>query len=198
MTLAKAIPSENYFKWVEGLTISEKLTLSLFFAAITGLFAQIRIPLPWTPVPITGQVFMVLMAGILLRGIYGGVSMAFYLILGITGIPWFAGARPGLPLSPTTGYIIGFIPAALFVGLNGFRNKKFLWQIFVMSVAVSIIYFFGGLYLAIFLKIGLKETLLMGILPFIPIDFIKAMLAATISSLLLSSNQMDHKDEGDI
>ncbi len=64
-------------------------------ACITGVLAQIVIPLPWTPVPVTGQTLAVLFAGIVLGRYWGGISMALYLAIGLLGVPWFTGMTGG-------------------------------------------------------------------------------------------------------
>ena len=76
--------------------------------------AQIRIPLPFTPVPITGQTFGVLLTGALLGSRYGTLVVIAYVVQGLTGLPVFAGLKGGIAVSfgPTGGYILGFIPAA--------------------------------------------------------------------------------------
>ena len=107
----------NFFKWRFELNFAYKLTLAIFFALLTGILAQIKIFIPGMPVPFTGQVFGVFLAGILL-GTWGGISQIMYFGLGIAGIPWFAGYGSGLTyiMGPTGGYIIGFIFAAFFIG----------------------------------------------------------------------------------
>ena len=70
------------FKWRYELSLPWKLVLALGMAALTGLLAQVRVPLPWSPVPITGQTFAVLLAGVLLGRWWGGISLAFYAGLG--------------------------------------------------------------------------------------------------------------------
>ena len=95
----------------DALSLAGKIALALAFAAMTGIAAQIRIPLPFTPVPITGSTFAVLAAGVLLGRNFGGFSMASYVALGAAGVPWFNGGGAGLSYvaGPTGGYLIGFI-----------------------------------------------------------------------------------------
>ena len=80
-------------------------------ACITGLMAQIVIPLPWTPVPITAQTFAVLCSGLFLGKKYGCLSQILYVVLGVAFIPWFGGMTGGLEifLGSTCGFFIGFI-----------------------------------------------------------------------------------------
>jgi len=168
--------------------ILKSLGFSLVLASLTGLLAQVRIPLPFTPVPISGQVFGVLLSGVLLGRIYGGLSQVFYLGLGMAGIPWFSGGWGGLPVGPTGGYIFGFVAAAFvvgwftdrYIGMRGFRG-----QLILMLLGVSIIYFFGAIQFAIVMRSGLWATLAGAVLPFIPLDIAKAALAAGLTSALL-------------
>jgi len=156
--------------------------LSLGMAVLTGIAAQVRIPLPNTPVPVTAQVFAVLVSGILLGGGYGALSQAMYLALGVAGVPWFTG-------NPVTvGYIIGFVPAAFLVGTLTDRwvpARRVLPLAGIMLAAVLVIYASGALWFAAVTRAGLRETLLMAVVPFIGFDAVKALAAAGIASSLL-------------
>jgi len=169
-----------YYQWLDRLAWTQRTGLALLMAAVMGLAAQIRIPLPFTPVPLTGQVMVVLLSGVVLRSFYGGLSMAFYFLLGFAGIPWFTDWTGGSLLGPTTGYLIGFIPAAFFIGRAFNQTRRIISQIGLMMVAVIIIYLFGALHFAFVMKTSLSRTLLMAVLPFIPLDLIKGIVAALI------------------
>ena len=81
----------SLFKWRSETSTANKLVMAFFMACITGLMAQIVIPLPWTPVPITAQTFAVLLAGILLGRFWGGLSMIVYLthrFIGCSMVYW--------------------------------------------------------------------------------------------------------------
>ncbi len=174
-----------YFEWLLELSWSKKVGLSLLFALITGIFAQIRIPLGFTPVPVTGQVFIVLLSGVLLGSIYAGLSMSFYLFFGALGVPWFAGFRSGIAIGPTLGYLFGFVPAAIFIGIFAHRNRHLLNQIIVMAVGILVIYFIGALNFAILMKTNFSTTMKMAVLPFIPFDIAKAIIAGFVSRAIL-------------
>ncbi len=190
MNITKTIDYLNngrviYFRWLKELSWIKKLGLSLLFALITGVSAQIRIPLGFTPVPLTGQVFVVLLSGVLLGGFCAGMSMIFYLILGAVGVPWFAGFRAGINPGPTLGYLLGFIPAAIFVGLFAHRHKKLFYQILIMLIGLLLIYLFGALNFAFLLKTDFLTTIKLAVLPFIPFDIIKAILAGFLSRAII-------------
>jgi len=177
------------FHWRCELSIPKKLALALGMAMLTGLLAQVRIPLSWSPVPITGQTFAVLLAAILLGKWWGGISMAIFGGLGWAGVPWFAGWASGI--TATGGYIIGFILAALFLGYfvdKYVRSRSFLVMLGLMLFAdFALIYIPGLLWLGLWLKlvagksVSFAALLGMGLLPFILGDIIKAVLAAAVT-----------------
>lgn len=181
------------FRWRYELSLIQKIALALGMASIIGLVAQIRIPLLWSPVPITGQTFAVLLAGVLLGHWYGGLSLAFYAGLGAAGLPWFAGWSGGINhlAGPTGGYIIGFVLAALFLGYVTDKHTKarsFRHLLGLMFFANFIlIYVPGLLQLHLWLNLiagkpaGFYQVLNMGLLPFIAGDVIKIIAAASIA-----------------
>ncbi len=181
------------YRWRCDLSLARKIALALGMACITGLVAQLRVPLPWTPVPITGQTFAVLLAGILLGRWWGGISMALYAGLGVLGVPWFAGWTGGMGVlaGPTGGYIVGFILATLFLGHftdRYIKTKNFLPMLGLMLFASFVLIYVPGiiqLYLWLNLvsgkAIGLFQVLAMGLFPFIIGDAIKALIAAGIA-----------------
>lgn len=187
------------FKLRDELSLPYKLALAFTFACITGISAQVRIPLPFTPVPITGQVLVVLMSGIALGGYYGGLSQIFYVGFGAIGLPWFSGWNGGLAAisSVTGGYIIGFIPAALVIGWLTTRHvsaRRFHFQLLLMAAGVSIIYIFGAAQLAVVMNTGFLKTMKLAVFPFIPFDLLKAVVAAGIAASILpkSDGSEDH------
>jgi len=195
MEIAARINQTKYdvFRWRYELSIPKKLALALGMACLVGLVAQIRIIIPWSPVPVTGQTFAVLLAGVLLGRWWGGVSLAIYTGLGAVGVPWFAGLGSGLGYlaGPTGGYIIGFLLAALFLGHftdTYIRSRSFLSMLVLMLFANFILIYVPGLFqLGLWLNLVKGEpvaftTLLgMGALPFIAGDITKATMAAAIA-----------------
>ena len=120
-------PSKNIaIAWVEKGSLARNLFLSLGFAIITALSAQIRIVIPISPVPITGQTFVVLLAGLVLGSTFGAISMLMYLFIGMSGLPFFSAGVAGLAIlkSPTIGYIVGFFLAAYAIGQ--FANRPII------------------------------------------------------------------------
>jgi biotin transport system substrate-specific component len=194
MEIAGRISRAKYdiFRWRYELSVPKKLALALGMACIIGLVAQIRVVIPWSPVPVTGQTFAVLLAGVLLGRWWGGISLAIYAGLGVAGVPWFTGLGSGLSYltGPTGGYIIGFILAALFLGHftdTYIRSRSFLSMLVLMLLAnFVLIYVPGLLQLGLWLNLVKGEpvaftTLLgMGAVPFVAGDVTKAVLAAAI------------------
>lgn len=149
-------------------------------AALTALFAQIRIPLPFTPVPLTGQTFGVLLVGAVLGSRRGATSLTLYTLLGLLGLPVFAGGTSGAAYAfgPTGGYLLGFIAAAWGIGLLAERGlerslRSSLWPFLVGTL---IIYALGAAWLAFY--VGPQAAITKGVLPFIPGDLLKLILAA--------------------
>jgi len=174
------------FAWRDALSVEAKLGLALGMAVATGLAAQFRIPLPHTPVPVTGQVFAVLLAGVLLGAGWGTLSMGLYLGLGIAGVPWFAGCTSTMGV--TVGYLIGFVVAAFLIGWvtdrwPGARHPLLI--IFVMLLGVGVIYLLGALAFAAILRTNLQATLAQAVMPFIVWDVAKALVAAGVAGAIL-------------
>lgn len=169
------------------------LLLSTLFAVLTAVSAVFVIPLPL--VPITLQTAVVLSSGLLLGARGGAVSQAFYLLLGLIGLPVFAGGCGGLHhiFDPTFGFNIGFIPAAYVVGLMsrrfaGLEKRKFAAYLSVCLVGIAIYYLIGLPVLFLNLRyiaemdVGAARLFQIGFIPFIIPDILKACLAAAIAS----------------
>jgi biotin transport system substrate-specific component len=178
------------YSWRRELSIAKKAALAFGMAALTGLAAQVRLPLPFTPVPITGQTFAVLLAGVMLGGFYGGLSQVIYVGLGAGGVPWFAGLSGGFGIltGATGGYLAGFIVAAALIGFVCDRcpgARRFWPQLGLMAVGSVIIYACGAFYLSRVIHSSLARTLELGVWPFVPGDAVKAFAAACLSTALL-------------
>lgn len=156
------------------------LGLILSGALFTALLAQVRIPLPFTPVPLTGQTFAVLLVAAALGARRGAASLGLYAALGLAGLPVFAGGASGLAyvLGPTGGYLLGFVLAAWLTGRLAERGLdrriRTAWLPFLAGTMV--IYACGAGWLA--LSLGVTKALALGVLPFLVGDAVKIMLAA--------------------
>lgn len=154
------------------------------YAGLVGLSAQLSIRLPFTPVPITGQTFAVLLGGLAVGTRRGAAGMLFYLALGLVGVPWFAGGDHGLSMvsAPTFGYLVGFVFAACVLG--GLARRGFDRQPLTVIVALvagnAVIYLFGAAWLAWRLHVGASQAISLGVTPFLLGDALKAALAAAL------------------
>ena len=168
------------------LTGYRALAASLMGAALTAACAQISFHLPGNPVPVTMQVFAAVLCGMALGGKLGALSQIEYLAAGLAGAPIFADfkAGPAAIVGPTGGYIVGFILAALVVGLVAERSRRtFAHRCVAGFIGVAVIYTFGRAWFAVWLGelTGVRSWLL-GVAPFVGVDAAKVMLAAAISS----------------
>jgi len=162
---------------------TKNLILCGLFAAITALLAQISIPLPFTPVPITGQMFGVFLTGAILGGRRGGISMLAYIFLGAIGLPVFHNAQGGLHivLGPTGGYLWGFVLGSYLLGKCVEKWGTFLSIVLGMFLCLATTYFLGIAQLMIIAGFDLRQGVLMGALPFLPLDLIKLFIAGGLS-----------------
>lgn len=164
------------------LTAITNAALVLLGTMIVALLAQVRIPLPFTPVPITGQTLGVLLVAAALGSRRGAASLGLYLAGGLAGLPFFTGGASGLAhlTGSTGGYLVGFLAAAALVGWLAERGWTRSWYkvAALFFVGTLVIYVFGAAYLAVF--VGLKNALLAGVWPFLAGDAIKAALAAIL------------------
>ena len=165
-TLAPTL-STRYFPrtaaWLRDLLLIT--TGALFVAAL----AQVKIPLPFTPVPLTGQTFAVLLVGATLGSKRGVASLALYTLMGAVGLPFFAGGASGLAYlsGPTLGYLIGFVVAAYAVGTVAERGleRSVRTSLVPFLIGTLVIYIFGAGWLAILF--GIEKALTLGVLPFL-------------------------------
>jgi biotin transport system substrate-specific component len=184
------------FRRRDELSVTHRLALSVLFAFLTGLSAMIRVYLPWSPVPVTAQTFVVLMSGVLLGRRYGAISQAIYagaglISLSVFGSSWFAG-----DILFTGGYVLGFAAAALFLGHFADKRSspiKFLQMLGLMFFAnFIIIYGLGVLQLAFVLgTFDLSKLLAVGVLPYLSGDVIKVFLAASVAYAALPGTGRD-------
>lgn len=155
-----------------------QVALVLAGAAFVGVCAQIAIPLPFTPVPVTLQTYAVLAVGGALGGIRGVAAMALYALAGLAGVPWFAQGGSGVSV-PTLGYIIGFIAAAALVGhwAQGGGTRGVARTTIAMLLGSAVIYACGVTWLALSLGLTPGDALAKGLWPFVIGDLIKVAAA---------------------
>ena len=188
---------KNIFERIQEASTATKLLMSLMMACFTGIMAQIIIPLPWTPVPVTAQTFAVLCSGLFLGRKYGCLSQILYIVLGIAFIPWFGGMTGGLEifLGSTCGFFIGFIIASYFIGAISekyAKSRSFTRMAIVIGIAnFALIYIPGLAVLSLWFSLtqgtalGIMDLLIMGLIPFIAGDILKILGAASVSKVFL-------------
>ncbi|MEU8267364.1 biotin transporter BioY [Sphaerisporangium sp. NPDC049002] len=145
-------------------------------AGLTGLAAQVSIPLPGTPVPFTLQTFAVLLAGAALGLPRAFLGMALYLAIGQLGVPWFASSGG----NATLGYVVGFVLAASVVGALASRggDRTPLRTIATMALGTLLIYAIGLPWLMVATGLDLPAALSAGVVPFLIGDGLKVLAAA--------------------
>ncbi len=171
--------STRYFPraagWLRDLIL---LTLGALFVAA---LAQVKIPLPFTPVPITGQTFAVLLVGAALGGKLGAASLTAYLALGLMGLPFFSGGASGVQtlFGATGGYLIGFVLAAYLTGALAERGlEREAKTSFLPFLAGSLVIYACGVGWLAFSLGSLNKALALGLLPFLPGDALKLIAAS--------------------
>ncbi|MER5845913.1 MULTISPECIES: biotin transporter BioY [unclassified Streptomyces] len=147
-------------------------------AALTGIAAQIAVPVPGSPVPVTGQTFAALLVGTALGARRGFLSLAVYALVGMAGVPWFAGGSSGAG-GASFGYVLGMLLAATVVGGLARRggDRSVLRTAGTMVVGSAIIYAVGVPYLALSTGMSASAAIAAGLVPFLLGDALKAALA---------------------
>ncbi|MDR2088979.1 MAG: biotin transporter BioY [Clostridiales Family XIII bacterium] len=161
------------------------------FAALTAICAQIALPLPFTPVPVTFGPLAVFMAGGILGARFGALSQVVYILMGAVGLPVFAGFRAGVGVlaGPTGGYIVGYIAAACVVGLLCGRLKSSGMRAAIVLAASMLVghlacYALGTLWFMYLTNTPLLASLGMCVFPFIPGDALKILIASLLCARL--------------
>jgi len=151
------------------------------FALLTALGAFIRIPLPFTPVPVTLQTFFVVLAGVYLGGRDGAASQLAYLAVGATGLPVFAGGAGMAHLfGATGGYLLAFPIAAWLVGVTLRPGDRLPRALAVLLAAKLVIFGLGAAWLAAVLGVGAGRAIALGVLPFLPGAVLKLAAATAL------------------
>ena len=182
MTYAPAVLSTRILPQSRTSRQTAALALIVGFSLLTALCAQIRIPLGFTPVPITGQTFAVLLSGAVLGSRMGAASQLLYVVMGAAGLPFYAGGNGGWEAATgaTMGYLIGFIAAAYAVGYlaEQRQDRRFATSVGAFLTGNLVIYALGVPWLMYTQSWGLADGVARGLAPFIIGDTIKILLAA--------------------
>ena len=165
----------------------DKNILNVFMIIIgslsIGILAQASIPIPFSPVPITGQTIGVVLIGSLLGAKRGALCIILYLVEGSLGLPVFANmsSGPHILIGPTAGYLWGFVIAAFIMGT--LKEKQFLQNQFSCFLAcficTTIILIIGAFHLAILTQ-DINKGLTLGLYPFLIGDIVKSFICTVI------------------
>ena len=183
--MALASPAPRVLADYAARTALAPIALVFSGAVFVGIAAQVAIPLPFTPVPLTLQTFAVLLAGAALGSLRGVASMALYALMGVVGVPWFSEGSSGFSTA-SFGYILGFILAAFIVGRLAERGASTtsIQSAALMVIGNLAIYAVGVTWLKFAIDSSWATALSLGVVPFLIGDAIKIALAAGL--LLLS------------
>jgi len=165
-------------------TLVRDIALVLGVAALTALAAQLRIPIPGLPVPVTGQTFAVLLGAAAIGPVRGALAQVLYLTLGMVGLPVFTGGASGaeVVLGASGGYIVGFVVASLVVGALARRglDRGVLGTVLAFAAGTATIYAIGVPWLAVTTGMAPGAALVAGAGVFLVGDAIKAALAGIV------------------
>lgn len=159
------------------------------FAALTAVLAFVAIPLPFSPVPVTGQTLGLMLAGVLLTPRQAALAMATYLLLGLAGAPVFSGGTGGgtVLLGPAGGYLAGFAPGAALISILRRNNRLPRLPLAIITGGMLAVYLPGTLWLSHVTGMGFTPALTVGTLPYIPGDLVKVAIATAAGTRLRHS-----------
>lgn len=161
---------------------TKDLIICAMFASITAILAQIAIPIPFSTVPLTMQVFAVTISGVILGAKKGFISQVIYILLGAIGMPVFAqmSGGAGIIFGYTGGFIIAFPLMALLIGFISEKYNSISIIMIAMIGALIINYTIGTLWYSFVAGVGFMEGFMVCVVPFILVDLVKVGLAATV------------------
>ncbi len=163
----------------------KNIVLVGMFAALLAIISPFQIIVPFSPVPITLQVVGVTLAASILGSKLGTLSVIIYTILGLVGLPIFAGFKSGLPtlVGPTGGYIIGFIVSAYIIGrfveLKKVCKFPYILMINILGILMGV-YFIGTIQLSIVYTHSITKALVAGVIPYIIPEIIKLVFSSIL------------------
>jgi biotin transport system substrate-specific component len=169
-------------------------------AALTALAAQVAVPVPGSPVPVTGQTFAVLLTAAALGPARGLAAQVLYLAAGVAGLPVFARAShgAGVVFGASGGYLVGFLAAAVIAGWGARRgaDRSPVRTLVLFALASGVIYLIGTAWLCLDTGMSASAGIAAGVTPFLPGDAGKALLAAGLlpGAWWLVGQGADHRD----
>lgn len=162
------------------LSLRDMMLVSMF-TAILAVLAYVAVPLPFSPVPVTGQTFGIMLIGLLLGKKRGVMAVALMLLLGAVGVPVFSGGRAGLSIlaGPTGGYLFSWLLSVVVVDALKSKIRGFKGAVAASFVGgVIVVYAIGVPWLAMSTGMTLSAAFVAGAMPFLPGDLFKVAIAA--------------------
>ncbi|MGA0108456.1 MAG: biotin transporter BioY [Candidatus Nanopelagicales bacterium] len=177
------MPAVIVDRWFEKTKVAAFVEISAM-VALTAIAAQVAIYLPFTPVPLTLQTFVILLGAAALGAQRAAISQVAYLSLALAGLPIMADGKGGLSAiyGATSGYLVGFIFASILAGhlANKFTTNRFRNVFISYFLGSLVIYVFGVLGLIFYANINLLSALSVGVIPFVLGDIFKAIAAGLL------------------
>lgn len=179
-TLPSRFIAPSHARRWSGRAVVREVALLLAAAVFLALTARISVPLPFSPVPITGQTLGALLVGALYGPRRGTMAVVVYLLEGLAGAPVFAAGRAGMGvlLGPTGGYLVGFIPAAAVAGALAGGGRPTWRRLTGLALAALTVYAVGVPWLSVVTGAPLTVAVGQGLLPFLLGDLLKVALGA--------------------
>ena len=168
------------------------MAVTALMTAVTCILAPLSIPLPFSPVPISLTNLVIFISVFILGMKDATISFLIYLLLGAVGLPVFASFHAGLSVlaGPTGGYLIGFIFLALIQGFAmKYFDRKLIPTIIGMLIGMAVCYIFGTVWLAKLMSLSFKEGLFMGVIPYLPGDAVKIIIAVIVGPKLYAATK---------
>ncbi len=183
-TSAITVPKQGVLADIFSDSLVKNIALVVGYAGFIGLFAQISFHLSFTPVPITGQTFAVLLGAASIGWARASLGSLLYAVAGVAGVPWFAGGTSGwhVAVGASFGYIVSYLLCSAAVGLLAKKglDRNFFGTAFIMAIGTIIIYAIGVTWLAFDIHVSAGKAIALGMTPFLPGDLFKLILAAII------------------
>ena len=168
------------------------MAVTALMTAVTCILAPLSIPLPFSPVPISLTNLVIFISVFILGMKDATISFLIYLLLGAVGLPVFASFHAGLSVlaGPTGGNLIGFIFLALIQGFAmKYFDRKLIPTIIGMLIGMAVCYIFGTVWLAKLMSLSFKEGLFMGVIPYLPGDAVKIIIAVIVGPKLYAATK---------
>lgn len=153
--------------------------------ALLCVLSPFSIPIPFSPVPLSLANFVIFLSVFVLETKFATLSCVLYLLIGIIGLPVFSGFSGGFAkiVGPTGGYLIGYLPLVIIAGIFMQLGKNKRWYVYYLIGVIlgeAVLYILGTAWLAHSLSVTFNEALFMGVIPYLPGDLVKILIAMKV------------------